>query len=271
MENKGEIIIYESNDHQAHVEVRFEGETFWLNLNQIAALFERDKSVISRHINNIFKEGELNKEATVAKNATVQMEKKREVIRTIEYYNLDAILSVGYRVNSKRGTQFRLWATQRLKEYLVTGYSLNEKRLNDLLQNLQQLKHTVEKIQLAGNSEQLKLSEAKGLLDILGNYTKTFVLLNQYDSHSLESGKLNENITYEIQYDEAKTAISELKKQLIAQKEATELFGREKDDSFRSSLGTIVQAFGGTYLYPSIEEQAANLLYFVIKNYCCPR
>jgi hypothetical protein len=190
-----------------------EGETFWLSLNQIAQLFERDKSVISRHLRNIFKEGELEQEATVAKNATVQKESGRKVKREIEYYNLDAILSVGYRVNSKRGTQFRQWATQRLKEYLVQGYAINQKRLDELGK-------MVQLIEQSGNAENLQLQEAKGLLDVLSHYTKSFVLLNQYDSHSLHTGQLNENITYEIQYDEAKEAITELKKQLIAKKEA---------------------------------------------------
>jgi len=255
-----EIVIYQTSDQQTQVEVRLEGETFWLSLNQIAQLFERDKSVISRHLRNIFKEGELEQEATVAKNATVQIESGRKVKREIEYYNLDAILSVGYRVNSKRGTQFRQWATQRLKEYLVQGYAINQNRLKELGK-------MVQIIEQSGKAENLQLQEAKGLLEILGNYTKSFVLLNQYDSHSVQIGKLSENITYEIQYDEAKEAITELKKQLIAKKEATEHFGNEKDESFKSSLQSIVQTFGSLYLYPSIEEQAAHLLYFVIKNH----
>lgn len=259
MKNKGEIIIYESPDQQTAIDVQFDGETVWLSLNQIGELFERDKSVVSRHLSNIFKEGELDKFSTVAKNATVQIEAGREIVRNIEYYNLDAILSVGYRVNSKRGTQFRQWATQRLKDHLIQGYTINKKRL-------EQLQQTVELIQKTASCE-TSLSEAKGLLDIITHYTQSFVLLNQYDSNSIETHKLNEGITYEIAYGEAKQAITELKKQLMAKKEATELFGNEKDDSFKSSLRSIVQTFGGQYLYPSIEEQAAHLLYFVIKNH----
>jgi len=255
-----EIVIYQTPDNQTQVEVRFEGETFWLSLNQIADLFNRDKSVISRHLNNIFRVGELSREATVAKNATVQLEAGREIVRNIDYYSLDAILSVGYRVNSKLGTQFRQWATQRLKEYLVKGYTMNHQRLD-------QLQQTIQLIAKSGNIENLQLQEAKGLLSIIENYTRSFVLLNQFDNHSLQVGRLSENITYEIQYEEAKSVIIELKNQLITQKEATELFGNEKDDTFKSSLGTIVQTFGGEYLYPSIEEQAAHLLYFVIKNH----
>jgi death-on-curing family protein len=167
---------------------------------------------------------------------------------------------VGYRVNSKQATRFRQWATQRLKDYLVKGYAINQKRLEELGK-------IVQLIEQSGKSETLQLQEAKGLLEILSHYTKSFVLLNQYDSRSVQAGKLSENITYEIHYDEAKAAIAELKKQLMAQKEASGLFGNEKDESFKSSLQSIVQTFDGKYLYPSIEEQAAHLLYFVVKNH----
>lgn len=255
-----QIEIYETNDGQTQVEVWLDGETFWLSLNQMAMLFERNKSVISRHLRNIFKDGELEEKATVAKNATVQLESNREVRREIEYYNLDAILSVGYRINSKRGTQFRQWATQRLKDYLVQGYAINQKRL-------EQLQQVVNIVQQSGNIKELSTSEAKGLLDIIANYTQSFVLLNQFDSNRLESDQLNEKITYEIQYAEAVKAIEILKAQLIKRKEATQLFGNQKDDSFQGVLGSIVQTFGGEYLYKSIEEQAAHLLYFVIKNH----
>lgn len=252
-----EIIIYRTVDKQTELQVQFDGETVWLSLNQISELFERDKSVISRHLKNVFTSNELERNSVVAKNATTAADGK---IYEVEYFNLDAILSVGYRVNSKRGTQFRQWATQRLKDYLVKGYDINQKRLDELGK-------MVQLIEQSGKSEELQLQEAKGLLEILGNYTKSFVLLNQYDSHSVQTGKLSESITYEIRYEEAKAAIIELKKQLISKKEATELFGNEKDESFKSSLRSIVQTFGGQYLYPSIEEQAAHLLYFVIKNH----
>lgn len=258
-----EIVIYQTPDNQTQVEVQFEGETFWLTQEQIGQLFERDRTVITKHIRNIFKEGELDEQVVCANFAHTTkhgaIEGKTQE-KNVKYYNLDAILSVGYRVNSKRGTQFRQWATQRLKEYLVKGYAINQKRLDELGK-------MVRLIEQSGKSETLQLQEAKGLLEILSHYTKSFVLLNQYDSHSVQIGKLSENITYEIQYNEAKAAIAELKKQLIAKKEATELFGNEKDESFKSSLQSIVQTFGGQYLYPSIEEQAAHLLYFVIKNH----
>lgn len=169
-----ELIIYSSSDG-VQVEVTFEKETFWLSLNQISALFDRDKSVISRHLRNIFKEGELDEKATVAKNATVQKEGTRTIERTIEYYNLDAILSVGYRVNSQQGTQFRIWATQRLKDYLVQGYAINQKRLNELQQTVQLITQKAEK-------NELNLPEAKGLLEIINNNIVTFLKPMRYNS-----------------------------------------------------------------------------------------
>ena len=254
-----EIEIYKTKDGEAQVEVHFEEETVWLTQAQIVELFKSSKANISEHTKHIFKDRELDSKQTVRKIRTVRKEGKKHVSRVLEYYNLDLILSIGYRVNSKRGTQFRIWATQRLKDYLVQGYAINQKRL-DALQKV------VEVIQQSGKTD-VQLSEAKGLLDILSNYTQSFILLNQYDSHNLETEKLNENITYEIEYSEAHAAIHELKKQLVAKKQATELFGNEKDDSFKSSLRSIVQTFGGNFLYPSIEEQAAHLLYFIIKNH----
>ena len=262
--NNSEIILYESNDGQTKIDVRLENETVWLNLNQIAELFGRDKSVISRHLKNIFASEELEETSTVAKNATVQIEGNREVVREVEYFNLDAIISVGYRVNSKRGTQFRQWATQRLKDYLVTGYAFNERRLQE---NLTELETAINSIKQIGESEELKLSEAKGLLELISNYANSFILLNRFDRQELEDVLLNTNITYEIKYDEAVSAVEELKHQLIAKNEATVLFGNQKDQSFAGILGSIVQTFGGEYLYPTIEEQAAHLLYFIIKNH----
>lgn len=255
-----EIIIFQNAENQTEVQVRFDGQTFWLSQYQMADLFQTDRTSILKHLQNIYTTEELSEVATCAKFAQVRQEGKRTVRRDVLHYNLDAILSVGYRVNSKRGTQFRQWATQRLKDFLVQGYAINQKRLDELGK-------MVQLITQSGSTDNLQLSEAKGLLEILGGYTRSFILLNQYDSQSLPTQAFNPNITYEIQYEEAKTAISELKQQLIAKKEATELFGKEKDDSFSGILGNIVQTFGGEYLYPSIEEQAAHLLYFVIKNH----
>ncbi len=267
MENKGEILIYESADNSLEIQVRLENEMIWLSQRLMAELFEKDTDTIGLHIKNVFTEGELEEKPTTEFFSVVQPEGNRLVSRQIKYYNLDVILSVGYRVNSKRGTQFRIWATQRLKDFLVRGYALNETRLQQLARSLGELEQTVQRIQQAGETEALQLTEAKGLLEIITHYTRSFVLLSQFDSHNLEPGELNENITYEIAYEEAESAIVVLKQGLMAQKEATALFGNQKDGSFKGLLGTIVQTFGGEYLYRSIEEQAANLLYLTIKNH----
>ncbi len=252
-----EIEIY-TNSEGVQFEIKLEGETVWATQKQISEIFETTPQNITLHLKKLYSEGEIELLSTCKEYLQVQKEGTRTIERTQLFYNLDAILSVGYRVNSKRGTQFRQWATQRLKDYLVKGYAGNQKRL-------EQLQQTIKLI--AKDTDNLKLHEAKGLLDIIQKYTQSFILLNQYDSNSLSSQNLNENITYEIQYDEAEAAINELKKQLFAATEATELFGNAKDDSFKGILGNIVQTFGGQYLYPSIEEQAANLLYFIIKNH----
>lgn len=255
-----EILIYNSPDNQAQVEVSLDKGTVWLTQKQIAAVFGTEVPAINKHIKNIIKEGELTADPTISKMEIVQQEGGRKVNRSVEVYNLDMIISVGYRVNSGRATQFRIWATQRLKDYLVKGYAINQHRLD-------QLNQIVDVIQQSGTTDSLQLTEVKGLLDILSSYTRSFVLLSQFDSNSLKTGKLNANITYEIEYTEAKAAIAELKHQLIAKKDATELFGNEKDQSFEGTLNSVVQTFGGEYVYPTIEEQAAHLLYFIIKNH----
>ncbi len=250
------IEIYQSPSGATEISVKFEQDSVWLNLNQMAMLFGRDKSVISRHLKNIFKEEELDKNSVVAFFATTATDGKNY---QVEYFNLDAIISVGYRVNSKQGTHFRIWATQRLKEYLVQGYSINQKRLEELGKIVQLIENAA--------VHSLETNETKGLLSILGEYAKSFILLNQYDSQSLSFFPENKALSYEIEYEEALHIIAELKKQLIAKGEATELFGNQKDKSFEGILKNIVQTFGGEYLYQGVEEQAAHLLYFVIKNH----
>lgn len=251
------IEIYKSKTGETQVEVRFEHDTVWLNLNQIAQLFGRDKSVISRHLSAVFRDNELDRHSVVAKNATTALDGKTY---QVDFYNLDAILSVGYRVNSKQGTQFRIWATQRLRDYLVEGISINKKRL-------QELEKIVEVISKTTIDQTHDLAEAKGLLHILNHYTKSFILLNQFDSASLPLQNLNGVVTYQIEYDEAVQAIEILKSELIQKNEATPLFGNQKDKSFKGILRSILQTFDGNYLYPTIEEQSAHLLYFVIKNH----
>lgn len=252
-----EMILYTTDDGLIKINVQLENETVWLTQDQIALLFDKAKSTISEHIKHIFEEDELEEKSVVRKSRTTASDGKNY---EVNYFNLDVIISVGYRVKSVQGTRFRQWATQRLKDYLVKGYAINQKRLDELGK-------MVQLIEQSGKAENLQLQEAKGLLEILSNYTKSFVLLNQFDSNNLQIGQLSEEITYEIEYDEAVNVIAELKNQLMAKNEATDLFGNEKDESFRSSLKIIVQTFDGKYLYPSIEEQAAHLLYFVIKNH----
>lgn len=263
-EGKSEVLLYKAPDGETKIEVRLDEETVWLTQAQMVQLFATTKQNVSLHVNNIFKEGELGKESVVKEYLTTAADGKKY---RNNYYNLDVIISVGYRIKSQKGTQFRQWATQRLRDHLIKGYTVNEQRLKALSTNLSELEQTVKAIQSAGSSEQLQLTEAKGLLEIISNYANSFILLNQFDRQSLPSENLNTNITYEIEYHEALEAIKELKRQLIQKEEATELFGNQKDESFQGILGSIVQTFGGEYLYPSIEEQAAHLLYFVIKNH----
>ncbi len=216
-----EIIIYQTADNQTVIEVQFDGSTVWLMQSQMAELFDRERTVITKHINNLFKEGELDEKSNVQKMHIANSDKP------VVFYNLDVIISVGYRVNSKRGTQFRQWATERLKDYLVQGYAINQKRLDELQQ-------VVTLISQGGGTEELKLHEAKGMLDIITNYTQSFILLNQYDSNSLQTQNLNENITYEIEYEEAFAAIQELKKQRIAstQTDALQMIQKISERSF---------------------------------------
>lgn len=261
MEGKGEIIIYQTEDGKNAIEVQLQEDTVWLTQKQMADLFERERSVITKHIKNIFQEQELDEKSNVHFLHIANSDKPTA------FYNLDVIISVGYRVKSKRGTQFRIWATQTLKDHLVKGYTLNEKRLQEQKVKFQELHQTVEFLKNTLGTKELSGNEAQGLLEIISNYTRSFVLLNQFDSNSLPNDPSDKPLTHEIRYDEAIAAIEQLKKKLIAQGEATGLFGRQREDAFHGILNSVVQTFGGEYLYPSIEEQAAHLLYFVIKNH----
>ena len=209
--NTGDIIIYQSPEGHTSVDVRVEHDTVWLNLNQIAELFGRDKSVISRHLKNIYSENELDPQATVAKNATVQNEAGREVSRDIEYYNLDAIISVGYRVNSVRGTQFRIWANKILKDYLVKGYDLNEKRLKEQEAQLDQLKQTMRLLGNVVENKELNSDEAMGLLKVLTDYTYALDVLDQYDHQQLEVKGTTKIDLFQITYNDAMSAINSLR------------------------------------------------------------
>ena len=237
MNNQNPIEIYQAQDGTTHVEVRFEKDTVWLSLQQMADLFGRDKSVISRHLRNIYNDGELDRKSTVAKNATVQIEGKRQINRIIEYYNLDVIISVGYRVNSILGTKFRIWATARLKEYLTQGYTINQQRLK---QNAHELEQALALIQKTANSSALTLESGRGLVDIVSRYTHTFLWLQQYDEGLLAEPKTQQGGMLPT-YSEACSALAELKAQLMAKGEASDLFGRERDNGLSAILGNLDQ------------------------------
>ena len=265
-ENQKQVLIYQAEDGSFQTEIRLESDTIWLNQKQISELFNTSTDNIGLHIKNVYADGELSEEATTEDYSVVRLEGKRKVNRRVKHYNLDAIISVGYRVNSKQGTQFRIWANKVLREYLLQGYALNESRLKQQTKQIVQLKETLALFQEAQQTS-LGHDEAKGLLSVLTEYTHSFILLNQYDTDNFPQGGLSENITEEINTKEAMYAINLLKKNLMADKEASSLFGNPKDDSFNALLGNIIQSFDGRYLYPSIEEQAAHLLYFIVKNH----
>jgi prophage maintenance system killer protein len=258
--DRGEIIIYQTTDGRTELDVKVERESVWLSLNQIAALFDRDKSVISRHISSVFKEGELDEEATVAKNATVQQEGDRTVVRDVEFFNLDVIISVGYRVKSQRGTQFRIWANRVLKEYLLKGYAINH---NARAEQLEELKAAVKLLGNVLKRQELSADEATGLLKVITDFTYALETLDRYDYQRLEIGDTTSRDGFRATYEGAMTAIDELRDKFGS----GGLFGNEKDGSFRSSIGQIYQTFDGAELYPSVEEKAAVLLYLVVKNH----
>jgi len=254
---RGEVVLYRAPDGSIALDVRLEQETVWLNLNQMAALFGRDKSVISRHLRNIYREGELDREATVANFATVQLEGGREVVRQVEYYNLDAIISVGYRVNSRRGTQFRIWATQVLREHLVKGYTANARRLQELRQTIQVVASMTEQRLLSGD-------EAAALLRLVRDYADSLVLLDDYDHGRLAAVVGRTSGAQPLAADEAQQLIATLRNQFGA----GELFGREREPGrLEGILAAVFQTVFGRDAYPTLEEKAAHLLYFVVKDH----
>ena len=265
-DNQKQVLIYQAEDGSFQTEIRLESDTIWLSQKQMSELFDTSTDNIGLHIKNVYADGELNEEATTEDYSLVRFEGKRKVNRRVKHYNLDAVISVGYRVNSKQGTQFRIWANKVLREYLFQGYALNEYKLKQQTNQIVQLKETLALFQEAQRAS-LGHDEAKGLLSVLTEYTHSFILLNQYDTENFPTGGLSSNVTEEIKAEEAMYAIDSLKKKLIDEKEASPLFGNLKDSSFNAILGNIIQSFDGQYLYPSIEEQAAHLLYFTVKNH----
>ncbi len=260
---KGEIIIYKA-EQGPELKIQVEGDTVWLSMQQMAELFGKDKSVISRHIKNVFNSLELSPNAVVANFATTATDGKSY---KVDYYNLDVIISVGYRVNSKRGTQFRIWATNKLRDYLVKGYSVNEKRLkedHDL--KMKELEKTVGLFQMVLGSQRAEGYE-KDLLKIITDYAHTWALLNKYDKGELSIDRATKRTPENLEYSDVQKSIFIFKKRLILKKEAGSLFGQEIGGKFKAVLGTINQTFGGKLLYPTVEERAAHLLYFLVKDH----
>ncbi|MHB1631770.1 MAG: RhuM family protein [Acidithiobacillus sp.] len=258
MKPTSKIVIYEGGE--ARVAVRVEHENVWLSLQQLADLFGRDKSVISRHLRNIFASEELDRDAVVAKNATTAADGKTYLV---EYFNLDVIISVGYRVNSTRATRFRQWATRILREHLTQGYSLDRQRFEH---NAAELEAALALVKKAAAGETLTAELGRGLVDVIARYTQTFLWLQRYDEGLLTApagspGGVLPTLA------QAHAAIARLKADLMARGEASDLFGRERGDAFAAILGNLEQTVFGEPAYPSVEAKAAHLLYFVIKNH----
>ena len=258
-----EIEIYKSPDNKIELQVNLENETVWLSQKQMAELFNKDSDTIGLHLKNIYSEQELIEKSTTEFFSVVQTEGKRKVTGNIKYFNLDAIISVGYRVNSKRGTQFRQWATERLKDYLVKGYAINKKRLAEAENRFSELKQAIQLFGKVAKAEEISGTEAQGILKVLSDFTIALDILDQYDHQTLKIKKSKSKEVFRISYQEAIKAVEGLKNKFGG----SALFGNEKDKSFEGSLNGIYQTFDGKDLYPSVEEKAAHLLYFVVKNH----
>jgi len=255
MESKGEIILYKSGK-DFRIDVKLQDETVWLTQKDMATLFNKDVRTINEHIKNIYKEKELTNVSTIRKFRILQTEGNRKIQRTIDFYNLNVIISVGYRVNSKQGTQFRIWANKILKEYLISGYALNEKRLKEQSEKVKELEQSLKIFQRVSENLQLGQDEFKGILNVITDYTYALDILDQYDHQSIKAIKSKRKGSYKINYVDAISLIHNLQIKFGG----SSLFGKEKDKSFQSTLSTIYQTFDAKELYPSIEDKAANLL-----------
>jgi prophage maintenance system killer protein len=253
---KGEIVIYRTENGQAALDVTLEEQTVWLTQVQISELLDKDVRTVSEHISNIYGQKELHRKSTIRKFRMVRKEGKRTVERDIEHYNLDVIISVGYRVKSRRGTQFRIWATNVLREHLVRGYTVNERRLKELRQAVQLIAEVAERHPLTSD-------EATAVLRVVRDYTFALDLLDDYDHQRVSLAKTTKVRATPVTYEEARRIIERVKEKFAA----PSLFGQEKDESLHSSLQAVFQTFSGKDLYPGLEEKAAHLLYFLVKNH----
>ena len=261
MKEEQKIVIYQTEDGQTQIDVRLENETVWLTQAQMVELFQTTKQNVSLHLNNLYKEGELQKEGTVKEYLTVQQEGKRRVSRRVKYYDLDVIISVGYRVHSKRGTAFRIWARKIIKDYLVKGYVVNERIRHEQIGELRQLVGMLGRT--LQNQAVISTDETTALFEVVTDYTYALDTLDNYDYERLAIDKTTKQEKFHATYENAMEAINGLREKFGG----STLFGNEKDESFKSSIGQIYQTFGGDELYPSVEEKAAMLLYLVTKNH----
>ena len=253
--------IIQTEDGKTQIDVRLENETVWLTQAQMVELFQTTKQNVSLHLNNLYKEGELQKEGTVKEYLTVQQEGKRRVSRRVKYYDLDVIISVGYRVHSKRGTAFRIWARKIIKDYLVKGYTINERIRHEQIGELRQLVGMLGRT--LQNQPVISTDETAALFEVVTDYTYALDTLDNYDYERLAIDKTTKQEKFHATYENAMEAINGLREKFGG----STLFGNEKDESFKSSIGQIYQTFGGDELYPSVEEKAAMLLYLVTKNH----
>ena len=252
-----DIVIYEDGNIKLNVE--FDGESVWLRQDEIAQIFDKERSVITRHINKILKDKEVDEKSNVQKMHIANSDKP------VKFYSLDIVLAVGYRTNSSKAIKFRQWASKILKQYIMQGYVLNKDRLQQ--KKIDELNQTLRFIQQSIKNSELNNQEAKGFIEIVSNYAKSWALLQGYDEQTLQEVAAHREQKFILDYDEAKEAVAELKRVLMEKGEATQLFGQEKAGEFKGNLLNIYQSFGGEELLPSIEQKAANLLYYVIKGH----
>ena len=257
--NRGKVLIYLTSKKEVELQVRLEGETVWLKQDEIAELYGKERSVVTRHIRNIFSDREVDKKSNVQKMHIATSDKP------VAFYSLDVILAVGYRTNSSRAIHFRRWATNILKDYLLKGYALNQKRLVEAQEKFKDLQKTISFLHEKSKHELLS-GQGEEILNLLANYSKTLTLLEQYDKEKLSLIKKRKG-KFILDYNKACFIIEETKKELMIKKEASDLFGLENSHRFKGILGSIYQTFGGSELYPSLEEKAAHLLYLTIKDH----
>ena len=258
----GEIVLYQTEDGKTSLEVQLQEDSVWLTQAQMVELFGKTKQNVSLHIRNIFKEGELAEESVVKESLTTARDGKEYKTK---YYNLDVVISVGYRIKSLRGTQFRIWATTILREHLIRGYTVYERRLAE--KGLVEMEQAVALLSHTLRNHQLVDDEGRAVLDVVSNYAKSWTLLLQYDEQQLSVPKQDHKIKQALDHPQAKEAIAVLKTVLMKKEEASDLFGQERGEQLQGILGSINQTFDGQELYPSIAEKAAHLLYFIIKDH----